>query len=65
MRLMHCLGTTAFVSVLTLWFSSELSAQDIFFTRSDYPAGDGPHSVFPVDLNEDGYDDLVTANFSL
>ena len=35
-----------------------------FAAPVNYPAGDGPHSVFSIDFNGDGYNDLATANVS-
>ncbi|MEA3297789.1 MAG: VCBS repeat-containing protein, partial [candidate division Zixibacteria bacterium] len=38
-------------------------SQDLFAPPVDYAAGDGPTSVFSVDFNGDGNNDLATANF--
>ena len=39
------------------------SFDPLFDTRIDYAAGDGPESVFSIDLDGDGDNDLATANY--
>lgn len=46
-----------------LIFPSRVTAAESFTTRVDYIAGDGPHDLFLADLNGDGTDDIVTANY--
>ena len=48
--------------VLILFSVSSLVAQDMFDTRIDYPAGGDPISVFSIDFNGAGSNDLVIAN---
>ncbi|RKX19498.1 MAG: hypothetical protein DRP35_07625, partial [Candidatus Zixiibacteriota bacterium] len=54
--------TNIIAIILTLFFLSSSFAQDMFDTRTDYAVGDGPHSVFSIDFNSDGYNDIATAN---
>ncbi len=47
-----------------LVFAGDVSAfEPLFYARIDYGAGDEPHSVFAVDLDGDGYNDLAVANW--
>ena len=39
-----------------------LNADPLFSPKVDYAAGDGPHSVFSIDYDGDGNNDLATAN---
>jgi len=49
---------------LILFPVNEIFAQDMFYTRVDYAVGQRPRSVFSIDFNSDGNNDLATANFS-
>jgi hypothetical protein len=40
-----------------------MTSAELFTARVDYNVGDGPHDLFMADLNSDGNNDLVTANY--
>ncbi len=50
------------VAIILLSVNS-LFAQSLFAPAVDYTSGNGPVSVFSIDFNSDGYNDLVSANF--
>ena len=46
-----------------LIFPIRMTSAELFTARVDYNVGDGPHDLFMADLNGDGNNDLVTANY--
>ena len=55
-------STQLILTGLLIWVSIVRSQGINDFSRVDYPAGNGPYSVFAADLDNDGDIDLVTAN---
>jgi hypothetical protein len=51
-----------FLLASLLFFSVTVNADPLFDAPANYPVGDAPTSVFCVDLDGDGDDDLVVVN---
>ena len=62
MRFIHLIRISLLFVTVTLSSPRDLFAQEIFHTRIDYPVGNCPGSVFSIDFNGDGDNDLVTTN---
>jgi len=59
---MHKLTTIMLMITSVLLFLNVAFSQNMFDTVVDYPVGSGPFSVFSIDLDGDGDNDLATAN---
>ncbi len=56
--------TTLLLFASLLVFAGDVPAfEPLFDARIDYGAGNGPRSVFAVDLDGDGDNDLAVANY--
>ena len=51
------------LSLVFLIQAHEVDGQSLFYATSDFITGDGPRSVVIGDFNEDGREDLATANY--
>ncbi|MCK5559947.1 MAG: VCBS repeat-containing protein [Thermoplasmata archaeon] len=65
MKKITILNVAIFILIILglLLFPIRATAVESFTTRVDYTVGDGPHDLFLADLNGDGNDDIVTANY--
>ncbi len=54
--------TTVMALLIVLSSANGLFAQGMFAPQVSYPAGDAPRSVFSIDFDGDGNNDLATAN---
>lgn len=53
---------TATCTFIIIALASNTFSQDMFAPAVNYAAGNGPHSILLIDLNDDGYNDVATTN---